>query len=84
VKTARADTNFPAYFFPSASPKMKQCFWQCLIVEKTSVHDALMQYSSGAIKTPIEQEFAEMIIQKLELDWANFCVVDKLKDANLT
>jgi len=59
---------------------MKQFFWRCLIVEKTTVHDALMQFLSGVIKTPIEQEFAEMIIEKLELDWANFCVVDKLRD----
>jgi len=60
---------------------MKQFFWQCLIVEKTTVHDALIQFLSGAINTPIEQEFAEMIIEKLELDWADFCVVDKLKEA---
>ena len=60
---------------------MKQFFWHCLVVEKTTVHDALMQFLSGAINTPIEQEFAEMIIEKLELDWADFRVVDKLKDA---
>jgi len=41
----------------------------------------LLQYLSSVIKTPVEQEFAEMIIEKLELDWANFRVIDKLKDA---
>jgi len=70
----------PAYFFPSVPSEMKQFFWQNLIIEKLTVYDALMQFLAGKVKTPIEQEVAEMVADTLEREWNSYRTVEIIKN----
>lgn len=69
----------PPYFFPKASPEMKQFFWQRLITEKLTVRDVLMQFLAGKIKTAMAQEVADMVAGALERDWKTYCAVEIIK-----
>ena len=70
----------PSYFFPSVPSEMKQFFWQNLIIEKLTVYDALMQFLAGKVKTPIEQEVAEMVADTLEREWNSYRTVEIIKN----
>ena len=70
----------PSYFFPSVPSEMKQFFWQSLTVEKLTIRDTLMQFLAGKIKTPIEQEVADMVAEALERDWKTYRTVEIIKN----
>ncbi len=81
TKNCQGERLAPEYFFPNASPQMKQFFWQHLTVENSTVQDALMQYLSGSINTPVEQEVAEMIAESFEGYWETYLAASRIKNA---
>jgi len=73
--------NVPRDFLPSASQEMRRALWQHITVENTTIHDALMQFLSRTINTPIEQEVAEMIADGFEEYWETYLAANRIKNA---
>lgn len=73
--------NIPRDFLPSGSQEMRQTLWQHLTVEKITIHEALMQFLSKTINTPVEQEVAEMIADGFEEYWQTYLAATRIKKA---
>ncbi|MCP4099378.1 MAG: hypothetical protein GY748_24410 [Planctomycetaceae bacterium] len=73
--------NVPNDFLPNASQEMRLVLWQYLTVEKITIHEALMQFLSGTINTPVEQEVAEMIAEDFEEYWETYLAANRIKNA---
>lgn len=73
--------NVPQDFLPSGSQEMRRSLWQYLTVEKINIHEALMQFLSGTINTPVEQEIAEMIAESFEEYWETYLAANRIKNA---
>ncbi|HFE38491.1 MAG TPA: hypothetical protein ENK06_08790 [Gammaproteobacteria bacterium] len=73
--------NVPRDFLPNGSQEMRQALWQKLAAENTTIHEALMQFLSRTINTPIEQEVAEMIADGFEEYWETYLAANRIKNA---
>ena len=73
--------NVPRDFLPSGSQEMRKVLWQSLAAENTTIHEALMQFLSRTINTPIEQEVAEMIADGFEDYWQTYLAANRIKNA---
>ncbi len=60
---------------------MRRALWQNLSVENITIHEALMQFLSGTINTPVEQEVAEMIAEDFEEYWETYLAASRIKNA---
>ena len=73
--------NVPQDFLPNASQEARQDLWKQITVENITTHEAVMQFLSRTINTPMEQEIAELIAEGFEEYWETYLAANRIKNA---